>query len=147
MHPLPHNYSMTLNYNGNMEAVAQCAGQADFAVSAPAEFGGPASGWSPEGLLLNSVASCIALTFANIASMMKVEFSNLTIAASGVVDNMEGEKRMHFSSITLQPSLTLANPADEAKLAKIWENTEKFCLVSNSINTPVHIDAAMVQAA
>jgi peroxiredoxin-like protein len=138
MHPLPHHYTITCRYTGAMEGTLDTADQATINLSAPKEFGGPGSGWSPEALFLNAVTGCIALTFSVIANMMKVEYRDLAFEAIGTVDAMEG-KRMHFSKIELKPSLTLANAADESKLPKIWENTEQHCLVSNSLKTPVEI--------
>ena len=144
MHPLPHHYTITLQYVGGMEGTVATEGQPTLKYSAPKEFDGPGTGWSPEALLLNSVATCIALTFHIVAKMMGVGFSNLQIAATGVVNAFDG-KRMHFEKITLAPSLTLTNPADESKLGKIWENTEKHCIISNTLKTHVTIAPAQLQ--
>lgn len=146
MHPLPHQYRMTLQYNGGLAGALNSTDQAAIPFAAPVEFDGPGTGWSPETLLLSSVSGCIALTFAAICKMMKVEFSHLEISATGIVENIPGDKRMHFSRIELQPALQLTNPADEGKLPKIWENTEKHCLVSNSLKTPVHIQPPQLKS-
>ncbi len=138
MHPLPHHYTVRLRYDGNMEGAAETNGQPSVKYSAPKEFDGPATGWSPEAMLLGSISSCIALTFQAVAKMMGVGFSDLLITAEGTVNALEG-KRMHFAEITLTPSLKLADPAHEGKLPKIWENTEKHCIISNSLKTTVHI--------
>ncbi|MBI2342801.1 MAG: OsmC family protein [Deltaproteobacteria bacterium] len=141
MHPLPHRYHVALTYRGDKTGALTTDGQPTIGFSAPKEFDGPGSGWSPETLLLNAVAACVTLTFGAIAAMMQVEYRDLTIEATGTVDKIEGGKQMHFSEITLRPTLRLANPADESKLPKMWESTEKHCLVSNSLKTPVHIAA------
>lgn len=138
MHPLPHQYTITLQYTGAMEGQVTSAGQPTIKFSAPKEFDGPGTGWSPETMLLSSVTSCIALTFQIVAKMMGVAFSELTFAAEGIVNTFDG-KRMHFEKITLTPSLKLTDPAQEGKLGKIWENTEKHCIISNSLKTAVHI--------
>ena len=124
MHPFPHKYEMTYTDTGSQEGLMSCGELPDVKVSAPKEFDGPNTGWSPENLFLSSIGACIALTFGAIAKMMNVEYSNLTLTMSGSVDKFEGN-RMKFTSITIKPSLTLANPADESKLGKILENTEK----------------------
>lgn len=140
MHKLPHNYRMTLNYTGNMEGSLHTENQTDIKLSAPPEFDGPGTGWSPETLFLSSISGCMALTFAAIAKGSKVEYSDLTLAVEGVVDAM-ADKRMHFSEIKVKPRLKLANPADESKMPRMWESVEKHCLVSNSVQTPVKIEA------
>ena len=139
MKPLPHEYSVNLSYNGNMEGALNSEGQTTINYAAPVDFDGPGTGWSPETMLLASVSSCVALTFASIAKMMKVDFTDLQIQVKGIVNNMPNEKRMHFAEIALQPALKLGNPPDESKLPKIWENTEKHCLVSNSLTSKITI--------
>jgi peroxiredoxin-like protein len=143
MHPLPHTYQINCTFTGNKEASVGCAGQPTIKMSVPKEFDGPNTGWSPEAMFLNALAGCVAFTFSTIAGMMKLDFSNLMIAATGTVE-AHPDKRMYFSKVTLQPSLTLANPADESKLPKMWENTEKHCLVSNSVQCPVEIQPPQI---
>lgn len=138
MHPLPHHYKISLQYTGALEGRLTAEGQPPLLFAAPKEFDGPGTGWSPETMFLNAVTACIALTFQIVAKMMGVGFNDFTIRAEGIVNTFEG-KRMHFEAITLTPSLTLTDPTQEGKLPKIWENTEKHCLVSNSLKTAVHI--------
>ncbi len=138
MKNLPHHFQATVKLDAHLAGSFGAEGLSAVPLTAPVEFDGPGTGYSPEALLLASVASCVALTFQVIAKMMKVECSNLQIKASGVVDALP-DKRMHFASIELTPSLKLANADDAAKLPKMWQNTEKHCLISNSLQAPVHI--------
>ncbi len=140
----PHHFVTTVQLTDAQNGSIQAGSLPPAQIAVPAEFHGPGTGWSPEGLQLSAVASCIAFTFAYITKMMKVEYSNLKIDAKGAVDLMP-DKRMHFSEIHLTPSLTLTNPADESKLPGMWQKTEQQCIISNSLKTPVHIAATVLK--
>lgn len=144
MSGFPHHFETTLNLVDGQNATMASGNLPGVSVTVPPEFKGPGTGWSPEGLQLSAVASCVAFTFAYMARMMKVEYSDLSIAAKGAVDLMP-DKRMHFSEIHLTPSLKLGNPGDEAKLAGMWQKTEQQCIISNSLKTPVHIEATVLK--
>ncbi len=89
MHPLPHTYKVDFVYKDGMQGELSTAGRDVLPCSAPPEFDGPGTGWSPEALFLNAIAGCVALTFASIAKMMKVEFSEFELAVVGKVDVMD----------------------------------------------------------
>src|SRR5208282_2376746 len=57
--------------------------------TAPPEFGGLEGRWTPEELLLASVASCYTTTVRTIAGDAKVDFTDLNVEASGVIRKAE----------------------------------------------------------
>jgi len=73
--------------------------------SAPPEFGGQASVWSPEHLLLGAVATCYVSTFRAIAGFSKLTFRAIDVSAEGTIEKQEGGLR--FTRITLKPVVTI----------------------------------------
>lgn len=119
-------------------------GVPELRTAAPADYDGPGDAWSPEHLLLASVQTCFLLTLRSIARLSKLEFTNLTLDASGVVNRQDGVTR--FVEIVLRPRLTVASGTDHARALHILEKSEKTCLVAASLSTPVRLEPEILDA-
>ena len=144
MKPLPHRYDVQLKGGPTGYAHADSVGRRTLATAPPREFGGPGDAWSPEHLLLASVESCFLFTFRAIARAAKLEFLNINIHAEGVVDRQIGVTK--FTEIILRPRLTFARGVDRAKVAAVISKTQKECLVSATLATPVEVQAEIAEA-
>jgi uncharacterized OsmC-like protein len=60
------------------------------------------------------------------------------------VDRKEGATR--FTEIVLRPRLTLPAGADRDRAMRVLEKSEKACLVSASLSTPVRLEPEIVFA-
>jgi peroxiredoxin-like protein len=145
MKPLPHQYEGRLRGGPAGYATASAAGLPDLRIEAPADFDGPGDAWSPEHLLLAAVESCFLLTLRSVAHASRFEFRDLAISAVGIVDRKDGATR--FTQITLRPRLTVAAGTDRDKALRILEKSEKACLVSASLTTPITLEPEIVEAA
>lgn len=110
----------------------------------PTEFGGPGDQWSPEDLLVATVADCFVLSFRAIAAASKVNWSELTCDAVGTLDRVERDVR--FTEFTITAKLTIAADQDEARAQRSLEKAEKMCFITNSLNAKVHLDATVETA-
>jgi len=106
--------------------------------SAPPEFGGQASVWSPEHLLLGAVATCYVSTFRAIAGFSKLTFRAIDVSAEGTIEKQEGGLR--FTRITLKPVVTIEREEDRERARKILEKAERGCLVSRSLACQVMLE-------
>lgn len=145
MHPLPHTYSVQLA--GGPEGYAQLMGEGvpALASAGPKEFDGPGDAWSPEYLLLAAVSSCFLLTFRAVAKASGLEFVSLDCACDGIVDKQD--RKLCFTQINLHPHLVLRDELDREKALRVLEKSEKGCLVSASLSTPVHMQATVTVSA
>jgi peroxiredoxin-like protein len=142
MTPFPHRYSAHLEGGPAGYAKLSSRGLPYLRVASPAEFDGPGDAWSPEHLLLASVATCFLLTFRAIAGHSSFAFTSLAVDASGIVERTDGVTR--FTAITLRPKLFLAAGADVDRAGRLLLKAEKNCLVSASLSTPVHLEPEIV---
>jgi peroxiredoxin-like protein len=138
MKPLPHEYDVHLTGGPSGYARLSTNGVPELRTAAPADYDGPGDAWSPEHLLLASVQTCFLLTLRSIARLSKLEFTNLTLDASGVVNRQDGVTR--FVEIVLRPRLTVASGTDHERALHILEKSEKACLVAASLSTPVRLE-------
>ena len=77
-------------------------------------------------------------TLRAIARLSKVEFTALELDASGTVDRQDGVTR--FTEIVLRPRLTVPAGAGRERVRHVLEKSEKACLVSASLSTPIRLE-------
>ena len=143
MKPLPHRYDVQLKGGPSGHAQLFSVGRPTLATAPPREFGGPGDAWSPEHLLLASVEACFLFTFRAVARASHVEFVDLNVHAEGTVDRQAGMTR--FTDIVVRPRLIVRPGTNRDTLAHVLAKTEKSCLVSASLSTPVRIETEVVE--
>lgn len=133
MQPFPHVYVAAADGSTNGTVVVSAEGATDLTTAAPREFDGPGDEWSPETLLIASVASCFILTFRAVARAAKLEWTHLECSVSGTLERREGVTQ--FTRMTTQarvtvPATTLVEACEQA-----LHKAEKGCLVANSLRS------------
>jgi peroxiredoxin-like protein len=141
MKPLPHHYEARLSGGPAGYARVSADGLPDIRIASPLEFGGPGDAWTPEHLLLAAVETCFLLTLRAVARAAKLDIVDLTVVVEGVVDRQAGVTR--FTEIVLRPTLTVPIGADRERALRILEKTERSCLVSASLATPIRLEATV----
>jgi len=142
MKPLPHVYEVRLAGGPTGYATVRVEGAPDLRSAPPLDFGGPGDAWGPEHLLLAAVESCFLFTLRAVAQASRIQFTALEISASGTVDKQDGV--MRFTEIVLRPRLTLAAGTDRDRALRALEKSERGCLVSASLSTPVRLEPEIV---
>jgi peroxiredoxin-like protein len=144
MKPLPHHYSVHLSAESLGYANVESPGLPTLRVAAPLDYDGPGDAWSPEHLLLAAVQGCLLLTFRAVAKASRLPFVSLAVEASGIVDKEGGVTR--FTEIVLRPRLTIPAGTTRELAQRILERSEKACLVSASLATPIRMEHTILDA-
>jgi len=138
MQDYPHLYK-TKATAGSESMVRICSpGLEDIVTTSPPEFGGPEGNWSPETLLVASVADCLILTFRAIARASKLDWVSLECDANGTLDHVDGVTR--FTRFDLRARLTVPEGVDHAKADRILHKSEAVCLITNSLTAETRLD-------
>jgi organic hydroperoxide reductase OsmC/OhrA len=143
MKQLPHNYDVHLRGGPSGDAVLSASGIPDLRTAPPADYGGPGDAWSPEHLLLASVQTCFLFTLQSIARLSHFEFVSLELDAAGTVNRQEGITR--FTEIILRPHIVVPPGTDRERALNILEKSEKVCLVSASLSTPIRLEPEIIE--
>jgi peroxiredoxin-like protein len=106
--------------------------------TAPAEFGGLEGRWTPEELLLASVASCYTTTLRTIAGGVEFDFMDLQVEASGTVRKVDSG--YSFTQIVVRPNLKIASAEERDRAIEVLKRAEKLCLVSRALGTMVKFE-------
>jgi len=94
-------------------------------------------------MLLAAVQTCFLFTLRSVAKLSRFQFKGLELSAHGVLDRKEGVTR--FTEIVLRPRLTVAHGTDRVQALRIMEKSEKACLVSASLSTPVRLEPEVIE--
>jgi peroxiredoxin-like protein len=142
MEAFPHHYSVkaVAQEEGPVSLTGQ--GLPEICSAPPAQFGGPGDKWSPEDLLVSSVADCFILTFRAIAKASRVEWSDLQCSAEGVLDRVERVNR--FTEFTVRATLTVPAGTDPEKAKNLLQKAEASCLITNSLDAEMHLEAEVL---
>jgi peroxiredoxin-like protein len=144
MKPLPHHYDVHLSGRPSGCAELSTAGVQPLQTAQPAEYDGPGNAWSPEHLLLASIQACFLFTLRAVARVSNVEFTKLEVDAAGTVGRKDGVTR--FTEIVLRPKLTVPVGTNHERMREILDKSEKRCLVSASLSTPVRLEPEVKEA-
>ncbi len=135
----PHRYSVTANAVEQDSVTLSADGLPDILSMPPIEFDGPGDQWSPESLLVAAVADCFILTFRAISRASKLSWQNLECTADGILEKIETQTR--FTEFVVHATLWIPNAGDKDKAQRLLEKAEKVCLITNSLNAVIILDA------
>jgi len=91
-------------------------------------------------MLLEALIGCAGTTACVVSTAMGIEFTGGTIRAEGDIDfrgtmGVSREVPVGFTAIRIM--VELQTPADDASLSKLQELTDRYCVVAQSLRTPV----------
>lgn len=146
MHPFPHRYHVQAKGGASGSVLVTTPDAPALDTHAPPEFDGPPGYWSPESLLVASVADCYILSFRAVARASKLEWTSLDVEVEGVLDRVEGATR--FVAFTVKPRLEIVRAERETLARTVLDKAKRTCLVTNSLTAAcelvptVHLAAA-----
>lgn len=145
MQQLPHHYRVAAATRPDDDVRLSSAGLDTLESAPPAEYGGPGDKWSPETLLVASVADCFVLSFKAIARASKFEWQSLECKVEGTLDRED--KVTRFVGFRIKAVLEVPSGADEARARRLLEKAEESCLITQSLKATPTLDADVRVAA
>ena len=138
-----HRFPVTASLREGRLTDVTAAGKPDLEVATPPGFKGGIEGvWSPEELLVGSLASCFAVTFVAIAERAPVTFDVLRVEGVGHVER-RADGRVGFVSIEIDVHAEVAaGHVHDAEVAA--RRAEELCIVSLALDVPVQIEVQVV---
>ena len=137
MQAFPHHYTATVD--AKVDGVLKISSH-DLPViesAPPVQFDGPGGFWSPEDLLVASVADCFVLSFKAVARASKIEWVSISCESIGVLDRVDGKTL--FTKITNKVNLIIPEGDSMEKAEKILHKAEAVCLITNSLTAEVEL--------
>ncbi len=147
-----HRYSVQVEWTGNLgEGTSHYrAYSRDHAIDAPgkasaiagssdAAFRGDASRYNPEDLLVASLSACHMLWVLHLCADAGIVVTGYRDEPTGVMaEHPDGSGE--FTSVTLRPAITLADPSRAPELAGIHHRVHELCCLARSVNFPITVE-------
>ncbi|MEO6302593.1 MAG: OsmC family protein [Bacteroidia bacterium] len=135
-----HNYEVNLLWNQNtIGLLSSPVLSSNIEVATPPEFpNGVKDIWTPEHLFVASVNACLMATFLAIVENSKMKFISYQSNAIGKVDKIDGKYTV--TEISICPKLVIPSSQPEDRIRRVFEMSEKACVISNSIKTKIILD-------
>ncbi len=139
MQPFPHRYSVAAVASVDGDVALEGERLPSLPSAPPTEFDGPGDRWSPETLLVASVADCFVLTFRPIARLSKLPWLSLTCDVVGTVDRVD--RVTQFTGFVVRARLRVPVGTNEDQARRLLAKAEETCLVTNSLKAKSHLEA------
>jgi len=141
MQNLPHIYRVVADAELDRDVILSGDGLDPLPSAPPAEFGGPGDKWSPETLLVASVADCFILSFRAIARASKFSWTSLKCEVEGILERNEGVTK--FTKFKVRATLSMPQDAKEERANRLLEKAEESCLITNSLTGATHLEIVL----
>ncbi len=134
--PKEFHFPLSVEWIGERRVAAQATGKTAIEIAPPPVFhGSDPSAWSPEDFFVAAAASCLAVTFAGLATKEGLSYAGLKVDGDGVV-GLRADGRFGFTRLLLRLEVEV-DPVDEVQARDLAEKAEADCLVSVSLDLPV----------
>ena len=131
MQEFPHHYHATAQAEADSHVAVAAGDFPEIITAPPVEFGGPGDQWSPEHLLVGTVANCFILTFRAVARHSKLDWTHLECSPVGILERVD--KATRFTRFTVNAKLTVPSGTDTAKAERLLHKAERGCLITQSL--------------
>ncbi len=112
--------------------------------SADPAFRGDPQRYSPEDLLVASVAACHMLWYLHLCAVSGIVVTAYRDQAiSTMVETEDGGG--HVTEVVLRPRVTIRAGGDSGLAERLHDRAHALCFVANSVNFPVRIEAKIAQ--
>jgi organic hydroperoxide reductase OsmC/OhrA len=139
-------YKVGVAWEGDRITTVTSAGKPALTVATPPEFKNGVPGvWSPEDLLVASVASCFTVTMVAVAERRDLPLYGIDVTGTGHV-TIRDDGCLGFVAIELTALIQTAELSVDA-MTRAAKYAERACLVSMALDAPVHIEVAVQPAA
>lgn len=135
-----HRYTLESRWVKEKIVSIKIAGKKDFRVATPPDFWpeGPRDLLSPEDLFVASAISCYGVSLSGVSKRFHAELKDFQITATGTLK--KGEFGWEFEQITIDARIFVPTEDDKKKMAKAAERAHSYCVITNSIKCPVHLN-------
>jgi organic hydroperoxide reductase OsmC/OhrA len=135
-------YKVGVAWEGDRITTVTSPDKPDLAVATPPEFkNGVAGVWSPEDLLVASVASCFTVTLVAVAERRELPLHALHVSGTGHLTARD-DGRFGFVAIELTAVVKTDEQTVEA-MERAAKHSERACLVTMALDVPVHVDVSV----
>lgn len=135
-------YKTATEWTEGKSGVLSSEGKPSLKISSPPEFRGEPGMWTPEEMFVASVEICHMSTFLAFAAKKDFPILSYKSHANGILEYVDGDYR--FTRIVIFPTIVVGGVVREADVHAMLHETQKHCLVANSIASIVEVNPTLM---
>lgn len=134
--PAEYTYRVSAWWTSGRTGLAKCESSPNtIHFSEAAELGGLQGRWTPEQLLMCSLAGCFTTTFNDVARASKFDYTDLEVEIEGSVRRSR-TSGCNFTEILIRPRLTVTSEEQKEAGLALLRRTKSICMISRAITVP-----------
>jgi organic hydroperoxide reductase OsmC/OhrA len=136
-----HRYGVRTEWQDGSRVTLAAPGKPGLDVALPSDFeNGVPRVWSPEELLIASLATCFELTMIAVAEFRNVPLHCVRIDATGHVVRKNNAYTLTLLELDVHAGTDIGRRGDIEHIAQM---AHEGCLVGNALDVPVRLDLAI----
>lgn len=136
--PKPWQYTNSISWKGEKKGLIAARDRPPVEVATPVDFGGHEGIWTPEGLFVAAVNSCIMTTFLYYCAKSDFKLVGYQSTAEGIVElTAEG---LAFTRVMVRPWIVVASESAREQAQHAIGRAQERCLISNSVSSEIIIE-------
>lgn len=141
--PSEYTFRVSAWWTSGRTGLAKCESSPNtIHFSEAAEFGGLEGRWTPEQLLLCSLAGCFTTTFHDVARAAKFEYTDLEVEIEGSVRRSR-TAGSSFTEILIRPRLTVMREEQREAGLALLRRAKSMCMISRAISIPQTLEPCL----
>jgi organic hydroperoxide reductase OsmC/OhrA len=137
-------FSVTVTWTGGKEGTLIVDGKSALPLSSPVYWDGKPNMYSPQDLFVSAVTGCYITTFATMMKRMKQPLTAHQASGRAVLKR-HPEGGWHFSDIYIIMDITVPKDAKLSQVKRAVTLTKKYCHVSRSVSSKIHVEPKITQ--
>jgi organic hydroperoxide reductase OsmC/OhrA len=134
--PAEYTYRVSAWWTSGRTGLAKCESSPNtIHFSEAAELGGLQGRWTPEQLLLCSLAGCFTTMFHDVARSANFDYTDLEVEIEGSVRRSRSAG-CNFNEILIRPRLTVHSEDQREAGLQLLRRTKSICMISRAITVP-----------
>jgi peroxiredoxin-like protein len=142
--PKTHEFGVEIIWTGGNEGTITLDGKMKLPLSSPVHWEGKPNAYSPQDLFVSAVTGCYITTFASMMKRMKQPLTAHQASGRAVL-HQHPEGGWHFTDIYITMNITIPKEANLTQVKRAVTLTEKYCQVSRSVASTVHVEPKITQ--
>jgi organic hydroperoxide reductase OsmC/OhrA len=142
--PKTHEFGVEITWTGGKEGIINLDGKTELPLSSPVYWEGKPDAYSPHDLFVSAITGCYITTFASMMKRMKQPLTAHQASGRAVL-HQHPEGGWHFTDIYVTMNITIPKEANLAQVQRAVTLTEKYCQVSRSVVSKMHVEPKITQ--
>ncbi len=139
-----HEFDVKITWKGGKEGTITLEGKPDLPLTSPVLFDGKPDAYSPHDLFMSAISGCYITTFATMMKRMKEPLNSHQVSGRGII-HKHPEGGWHFTDIYITMNITIPKDATLSKVKRAVKLTEKYCQITRSLASKVHVEPNIIQ--